>query len=135
MVDIYVRRWYLRGGYLGKEELETFVWRRGLEILRWILKVNENEKHNRVNTQISSISCPTQISTKIISFLKHYPPPKWTGILDELLLYYLLYAGDLVLCLDSVEVLQKQLDGLHEFCITLAPWSYYSSIWWHLAYL
>ena len=42
-------------------------------------------------------------------------------VFDELLLYYMLYADDLVLCSDSVAGLHKQLDGLHECCK-----------WWHL---
>ena len=37
-------------------------------------------------------------------------------VVYEILLYYLLYADDLVLCADSTEGLQKQLDGLFKFC-------------------
>ena len=42
---------------------------------------------------------------------------EFSGIkVEDIFLYYLLYADDLTLCSDTPEGLQQQLDGLFEFC-------------------
>ena len=60
------------------------------------------------------------ISPKVFAEYLHdlqiYLQPKFGMVLDENIVRYIIYADDLVLCSDTSEGLQEQIDGLYKFC-------------------
>ena len=57
-----------------------------------------------------------KLFTEYLSDIGSYLHKHCGIVIDNVLLYYLLYADDLVLCSDTAEGLQKQLDGLFNYC-------------------
>ena len=79
--------------------------------------------HGQLSEQIQSLFGVLQggmISPKLFSEyltnLGDYLNETCGIIIDDIFLYYILYADDLVLCSDTPEGLQMQIDGLLEFC-------------------
>ena len=57
-----------------------------------------------------------KLFTEYLHDLQIYLQPKFGIVLDENIVQYILYADDLVLCSDTSEGLQEQIDGLYMFC-------------------
>lgn len=57
-----------------------------------------------------------KLFTEYLSDIGSYLHKNCGIVIDDALFYYLLYADDLVLCSDSAEGLQKQIDGLFNYC-------------------
>ncbi len=57
-----------------------------------------------------------KVFSKFLTDLGKYLEMKCAILIDHDILAYILYADDLILCLETAEGMQKPIDGLLEFC-------------------
>ena len=100
------------GGTFGKVLISMF------EKANWRVRWN-NELSDEIKSEFGVLQggiISPKLFTEYLSDIGSYLDNSKGIVLGELLMYYLLYADDLALCSDSAEGLQKQLDGLLDFC-------------------